>query len=352
MKYKTNTTQSDLLASNLKTQIVHGDYQPGSRMPTFQEIESNFQVSRGVVQQAIAKLKQDGFVNSPSRRGGLYVVDHPPHLKRYAIVISTNHDSDCWSLFNESLLKESHIYEQKNEGCTFELFLGIENIKDGAAVCQELKQEIESHRLAGLILLPRTFEMVAELSDIKVPKVYINSHISQNYHPSVVDDTQSLIDRSLSWFRKHGRKRVAVINMSDTYDGFGAADFSNNGLEYYEPWHQQVGRNAPHVVKNLVTLLMDYPTDKRPDGLLIADDNLVEYAASAVIAMGLRVGVDLDIVAHCNWPWATPNILPMQRIGFHAGHMLACCIKQIDNQRTNSPIIPFQKLPALFEDDV
>ena len=70
MKYKTNTTQSDLLASNLKTQIVHGDYQPGSRMPTFQEIESNFQVSRGVVQQAIAKLKQDGFVNSPSRRGG------------------------------------------------------------------------------------------------------------------------------------------------------------------------------------------------------------------------------------------------------------------------------------------
>ncbi len=352
MKYKTNPTQSDLLASNLRTQIVDGEYKPGGRMPTFQEIETSFQVSRGVVQQAIAKLKQDGFVNAQSRRGGLYVVENPPHLKRYAVITPTNRDSSCWSLFNEILLKECHLYEQNHEGCEFELYLGLLDVKDGMGICQKLKEEIESHRLAGLIMTPETFDTIHELLEVNIPKVYINSHISQNYHPSVVDDTQGFIDRSLKWFADHGRSRVAVVHMSDTYDGLGEADFVRAGLPFHSQWIQQVGRNAPVVVKNLIPLLMDYPKEQRPDGLLIADDNLVEYAASAVIAMGLRVGQDLDIIAHCNWPWAVPNIIPMQRIGFHAGNMLERCIEQIDNQRSNKPIIPFQEIPALFENEV
>lgn len=352
MKYKTNTTQSDLLASSLKAQIVDGEFCPGGRMPTFQEIESNFQVSRGVVQQAIARLKQDGFVNTQSRRGGSYVVDHPPHLKRYAIVMPVNRHSEYWPIFNEALLKETHCIEQKNEGHQFELFLGILDVKDGPAVCQSLKEEIESHRLAGLILAPGTFELVDELTDLDVPKVYIDSHISQNLLPSVVNDVQSFIDRSLKWFHDHGRKKIAVVHMSDTHDSLCPADFENMGLQYYPQWHQTVGRCAPETVKRLIPLLMDYEPDKRPDGLLIADDNLVEYAASAVISMGLRVGEDLDIVAHCNWPWTTPNIIPMQRIGFHAGQMLEKCIEQIDNQRANKSISPFQEIPALFEDEV
>lgn len=352
MKCKTTTTQSEMLATSLRDQIVDGAFEPGSRMPTFQEIESNFQVSRGVVQQAIARLKQDGFVNTQSRRGGLFVVDHPPHLKRYAIVTPTSRGADCWSIFNETILRESHLYAQENEGCEFVQFLGTESIKDGVAICRQLKQEIEQHRLAGLILLPGTFEMVHELSDIKVPKVYLNSHYSQNYHPSVVDDIGCFLNRSLRWFADHGRKRVAVVHMSDTHDELTHEHYENNGLMYYPQWRQMIGRNAPHVVSNLIPLLMDYEPDKRPDGLLIADDNLVEYAVSALLAMGLRIGHDIDIVAHCNWPCPTPKMIPMQRIGFHAGHMLQKAIEQIDLQRANQPIVPFQTIPPLFDDEV
>ena len=210
-----------------------------------------------------------------------------------------------------------------------------------------------NHRLAGLILEPASFDIVKEppLSGVKLPRVFLFGSGVEGWTPAVTADQKSLTDRAFGWFRERGRKRVAVIHQADTFSSLSAEDFRQNGLEFRPQWIQPVGRSHPRVVCNLIPLLMDYPEGERPDGLFIADDNLVEYGSAAVVSMGLHVGADLDMVAYCNWPWPVPSAVPMQRIGFHAGQLLERCIETIDAQRAGESVPDTQKLPALFEDE-
>lgn len=348
----TTTTQSEDLAIRIRSQIVEGRFAPGKRLPTFQEIETRFNVSRGVAQLAMERLKRDGFINSQTRRG-LYVVPHPPHLKRYGIVFPDTRTNPSWSRFDEALVKEAARIADAGEGLQFELFAGTSDHREGRNVCDRLRDEVHACRLAGLIMAPGTFELASEppLNDPRLPKVYVFSHTAEPRRPVVGVVGKHMVKRALEWLKSRDRSRVAVVNVADT---LADSDFDNcapEGLVVPREWRQEVGRSHPQVVKRLIPLLMDYPAEQRPDGLFIADDNLVEYAVSAVVSMGLRVGVDLDIVAHCNWPWPVPSPVPMRRIGYHAGHMLDRCLKVMDAQRAGEPFEQVQTLPALFESE-
>ena len=345
-------TQSELLAKKIRGQIVGGQFAPGKKLPTFQEMESRFNVSRGVIQLAVERLKRDGFVRSRSRQG-LYVVPHPPHLRRYGIVFGRKQDSPIWPRVCAALVNESQRIEQSGDGRHFEAFFGTDDHHDGEAVRERLYEEVTNHRLAGLILEPVSFDTVKEppLSGAELPRVYLFGAGMDGQTPAVTTDQRSLVDRAFGWFRGRGRERVAVIHQADTFSSLSEEDFRRNGLEFRPQWIQAVGRSHPRVVRNLIPLLMDYPASDRPDALFIADDNLVEYASAGVISMGLHVGADLDIVAHCNWPWPVPSAVPMQRIGFHVGQLLERCIEVIDAQVAGESVPDSQKLPALFEDE-
>jgi hypothetical protein len=90
----------------------------------------------------------------------------------------------------------------------------------------------------------------------------------------------------------------------------------------------------------------------RPDGLIIADDNFVEAASGGLIRAGVRVPEDVEVVAHCNFPWPTPSVLPVKRLGFSARQVLRECINSVDAQRRGEAIKPPIAIPALFEEEV
>jgi DNA-binding LacI/PurR family transcriptional regulator len=80
-------------------------------------------------------------------------------------------------------------------------------------------------------------------------------------------------------------------------------------------------------------LLMHSNQTERPDALLITDDNLIEPVTAGLVAAGVRVPDDLEIVAHCNFPWPAPTHLPITRVGYNVRRLLADCIASIDRQR-------------------
>ena len=60
---------TDQLSSAMTARIASGDLAPGSRLPTEQELSSEFGVSRTVVREAISRLKSEGLVETRQGSG-------------------------------------------------------------------------------------------------------------------------------------------------------------------------------------------------------------------------------------------------------------------------------------------
>lgn len=71
-----DSTATAMLASNLREAIEKGTLKPGDKLPTQQQMELQYGVSRIVVREAIKMLEGMGFLYS--RQGsGIYVSSHP-----------------------------------------------------------------------------------------------------------------------------------------------------------------------------------------------------------------------------------------------------------------------------------
>ena len=78
---------------------------------------------------------------------------------------------------------------------------------------------------------------------------------------------------------------------------------------------------------------MLHDRNERPDGLILADDNIVENSLAGVIEAGVRVPHDVEVVAYCNFPWAPSAVLPVKRMGYHARQIIEACLDVIDRRR-------------------
>lgn len=337
--------------SELRTRIVDGRYRPGERLPTFDEMEQEFDVSRMVLQQAVGRLRTDGFVRSFHRKG-LFVADAPPHLCRVALLFAESSAHPNWSRMNTAMVNETKRLEREHPDWQFQVLEGVRNGNGGEQAVLALERDIQAHRVAGVVFAPRTFELANRpvLADAAVPKVMVCAPAASASVPIVGVESEELYRRALRRLVEKGRRRIAILHMADTTQDIDHVRlFAEFGLPLHRPWLQWVGRSHPQFAQHIVSLLLDYPPEERPDGLIIADDNLIEHAAAGIVGSGLRVGLDLDAIAHCNWPWPLPSVLPFERIGFDATDILRRAIECIVAVRHGEQAPSLQKVAPLFE---
>ena len=72
-----------LVADELRHRIQRGRYPPGSKLPTFEELQRAYGVSEIVIRNAVALLRHEGLVDT--RRGGGTVVRRRPQVRRLAM---------------------------------------------------------------------------------------------------------------------------------------------------------------------------------------------------------------------------------------------------------------------------
>ena len=73
--------------------------------------------------------------------------------------------------------------------------------------------------------------------------------------------------------------------------------------------------------------------DVQPDAFIIFDDVLVDHVTAGLIDAGVRIGEDVDVVAHCNYPLIKPDQWPIQRLGYDTAAIFA---QALDLLRRNS----------------
>lgn len=346
--------RQDLIDREIREQIVAGHLLPGSRLPTRDEIGQKYGAGANTVQRALDRLRVDGFIQS-SGRNGTHVSVEPPHLTRYAVVFPGNpsqpHD---WVSFFTALRNEA-IRAQRTEGRKLPLYYGVHQDPTNDDY-QALLADVLAHRVAGIVFASSAHGLVGSpiLEAPGIPRVGIMLPAPHATFPTIYTDANSFLDRALKFLQERGCRKVAFINPP----GFESLcepmleKIAKLGMETRPFWNQTVSVSIPYTARNLAHLLFHPEQTDRPDGLIISDDNLVEHATAGLLDAGVQVPGDIEVVAHCNFPWPTPSIVQVQRLGFDAHEVLQLAIDYIDALRRGESVAPVATIPARFENEL
>jgi DNA-binding LacI/PurR family transcriptional regulator len=338
----------------LRQRIINGQLAPGSVLPSRWALCKTFKASIHTVQRAVNRLVEDEFL--VSRAGeGTYVAPTPPHLSQMALVIPHNPSDGyaVWSRFWQALTAEAARIGRETPRRVLP-FLGVYGPTDSEDY-QRLVNLLSRQRLAGLIFAAAPQWLPSSsILEFDIPRVAIMSR-EQYGTPAVAPDIKSFISRAVDHFARRGRKRLAAIFTESGANQMSAdlcAAARARGMTIEPYWIQAVGLVDVNWARNTAQLLFNSNQRQRPDALLLGDDNIVTSAAEGVRAAGVRVGEDLDIVAHCNFPLPPESAVPVTRLGFDTRQLLDLCIASIDAQRRG--ITPRNQtfVPAVFQEEV
>jgi len=314
------------LLSELRARILDGQYRPGQRIPTRVELLEQFNVSTLTLQKALDRLIEEGFLVARGR-SGTFVTEAPPHLAHFALVFPhRDRPASPWPRFWAALASEAERMTSAGDR-RIDVFYSMYGRRDTAEY-RALRQAVRSQTLAGILFCYRPRELLdsSVLRDHRVPSWSIGGVD----HPSIGEVTinsTSFMDKALDHLAQRRRRKIAVITATSVYTSAGEIQRLRRGLEQrgmtmHSRWFQALDPARPRWAHPCVELLMHAGQADRPDGLIIANDNLVEAASGGLVAAGVGVPDDVEVAAHCNFPWPTPSVLPLQRLGFDARDVL------------------------------
>lgn len=349
------------ILETLRGQIIDGVFAPGSRLPLRPELAQQFGVSRITLQRALDRLTQDGYIYARGK-AGTFVAEFPPHLWQYAVVFPYGPTDTRWSRFWNALVETSNQI-QKFSHRRFEGYYGTEHPQESEDY-HKLLRDIENRRLTGIIFTTQTmrFEGTPVMTVPGIPRVEMAS-ASEHGIPVVTVDSQGFINRALDYMISRGRRRIALLSntapMSDAFrsnkptigDHWMKA-IAERSLTSGPHWIQSVALEGLHAAKNVMELMFYSGQKDRPDGLVISDDNLVPQALSGLLAAGVRVPQELEVVAHCNFPTAETPLVPIKRLGYMASEIMDTSVRIIDQLREGKQVSNMTVVSAKFEDEL
>lgn len=360
-------SKQQTVQQQLRSWIVSGRLKPGDRLPTRVELERRFRASTVTVQRALDNLAADGFVHARGRRG-TFVTPRPPSAYRYGLVFPhLNTPLWPWSRFWMALAREADQMRQTDpagrELVTYCVDDGMGPATHPGADHDRLLDDIRAHRLAGVIFAhplhvwPPGPAVAAEILRSGMGCVSIGSRSRGVSVPSVGMRADQLIGRAMDYLAEQKCRRIAVITIAASAARRPYVEAIRSAVEerqmQMEPyWLVGVDLNYPATAAPIAHLLMHDQQRVRPDGLFIADDNLVEHAAGGLVTAGVRVPAELAVVGHCNFPWPTPTALPMRRLGYDVREVLAGCMEVMQRQREGKRVAQEMTIAPRFEDEV
>lgn len=313
-------------AVELRREIVSSVTHPGERVVTREKIEKRFGLSRVTAQKVLTRLQQEGFVESHGRRGS-FVVQHPPHLSRYAVLFRSHPGEESWYSFEDLLLQQCRLRHDPPARQVLPFF-DIDMHHADAPDAQQLLEDLAHDRLAGL-LLTRSHELPEWLlsSGLRLPPcVGIAHRETRSESISVVElrvrDWMTMVLETLA-----ARHRYSAAFLNPPMDSSRVLqeyrdELNRLGITTRAAWIQAVEPRYARWARNAVIGMFDRPAAHRPEALVVCDDNLLTSSLLGLKDLGLAVPDDVPVVSHANFPAPPPAGVDVIRVGYDMGEAL------------------------------
>jgi DNA-binding LacI/PurR family transcriptional regulator len=340
------------ILNDLRCRILTGELTVNERLPTHAELAAHLRTTTVTVKKALDVLAEEGLVRAEGSRG-TFVAEQRPARAHYALTFPWGR-LDRTSRFYEALHLEAA--KLQSPECQVSVFHDIEGPSDTDDY-RRLMELIRSHRLAGVIFAARPHRLwnYPVLAEPGIPRVVIAAHRQEPEIPTVYPDIDTFMPRALDHLAAAGRKRVAVLKLATDEAESEVrrlrALAKPRGLLIEPHWVHAVSGGACSWARQTVRLLFHGSAAARPDALVIADDNLVPEATAGLRAAGVRTPGDALVIAHANFPYPTPAVMPVTRLGFDIRPLLGLCMERLEQQRRGEKPPAATMLPARFEDE-
>jgi len=332
-------------------------------MPTRSELAAKFGASTATVQCAFNTLKSDGFVES---RGtlGTFVAENPPHLCDYGLVFISRQGAKDWRRFDTAIMNEASATDESHNRKThfyYDIAYNITSQSDFGQAHRRLIADAQANKLAGIIFTAKPPQPLVEALAAAAPQTPCVAIMSQPNIPNMtaVSVGEPFVAKALQYLAARGRRRIACLSICSqlptvlNWQKRLLALIAQHGMTTEPYWMLTIGSGeAATGISAIVHLLFEPGKPDRPDALFITDDNFVEHATAGLVAAGVRVPEDVDVVAHCNFPWPVPSAVPVKRIGYDAREVLEQCIRVIDMQRQGQTPPKQVLVEAVFEEEL
>lgn len=305
----------DHIASLMRSKIINGEWQPGSRLPARTCLIKELSSCANTVQEAVSCLVDEGFIETGARKKGTYVVENPPHLSRYRLIFPFG--PDAWGQFWRAI--EAAAQQRTTQSCEFSCFYGLSGHRD-IAEYQQVVNEVKTKGIAGLIFVSSATELTGTplLTTPGLPRVAIAGSNELPGMPKVCIDRRSFVTMAMEHLAAQNKRKVAILC------GSGAGEMldifhdvvKQYGLVSHNYWEQFASLKNPLAARNLMELMLHPTQPDRPDAIIIADDNLIQGATAGIAATGINVPQELAVVAMTNFPNVLEAAVPVVRIGF------------------------------------
>lgn len=266
------------------------------------------------------------------------------------MVFRRNPDDPEWRRF-WTVLRNVADGLQGQEGWTFESYLNLDNRAVGSDHAR-LGHDLRDHRVAGVFHAHRPIAGSMPTGWAKVPHAIIVNHAVEN-SLSIVIDYRDFLRKAAVRLVDLGCSRIALITgpgFKQTYESAYCGILESLRLPVQRIWMQHGNLNAPEGCANLAELLFAGPASRRPDGLLVTDDNLTLHACRGLEAIGLAPGKDVPIVSHANFPSPPLPSRGVIRLGYDNGAILRHALRYFRDCHTRgAPFTSEAVMDCVFE---
>jgi len=345
-------TKAEAIVEELRRQIIAGAWRPGQRLPTREELVRQYATSRTTVQAALDRLRRDGFVDTTDKVGS-FVAEWPPHLSRIGLVFPwPERPGRHWSRFWRAIRDQATAGEQLGGARIHPYYADFD--QPGADV-KRLVEDIRAQRFAGIIfgVIPPVYAergLLELIASTGIPQVGVTRERRYGI-PGVYPDERSFLDLACQTLAEGGRRRVAILSPPHKPDYLAelAAALVRHGLQSCPEWRHTFHLELTAAASSVVQLLAQLPPERRPDGLLVTDDNLLDAVVAGLASCAWRVPEELLVVSDENFPNPAAAALPVARIGFDAQAIIGECLNLLERQRQEQPVADITLIPARRE---
>ena len=345
------------LQHSLRNRILAGEFKPGARFPTLKALTAEFGVSHKTVMRVVRALQRGGFVESRGWRG-TFVAQRLPFLHQFALVFASSYPAGA--TLSRAIVALTNAARQvaAEEGWEFRSY-NLEWFDPASHAQSELLTDARRHEIGGAVFFNfPDLELMRAFAGCDVPFAVVRSDspviegelvrkVKGRITEIVLDDLE-FAHKAVEWMRARKRRRVAVLSSRlATADACGTI-LRAAGIQTRPCWLLETGFQFRQAA-SLVELLLHWPSEDRPDGLIVADDNLVEPACSALAEAGVTLGRELDLVAHTNWPAAAPALPGVCRLGYDFAFIIRQAVAAIQAGRSQKHQIPWIRMSPVFD---
>jgi hypothetical protein len=304
--------------------IFAGEWQPGERLPPRTALIGQLGTTSATLQSALDELIADGLVVT---RGvhGTFVHERSPHRFRFGLLLPQHPDGEkVFNRYWQALLDAAALVAD-GSGPSMEVFFG-RHYRAESPSFDRLCADLARQRLAGLVVVapPSMFADTPVLST-PVPRAFISGSAPPAGDLDLGVDWGSFRTLAVRRLAERGCRRLAVVGSSGLFEHGAEADAwqaecAAAGVGFSRAWLVAGDLLYPESVTYHLELLGAQA--ERPDGMVVADDNLLPVVLAILGRIGFPPGPGLQLLAHANFPLGAGEPLGIERIGFDAQRQL------------------------------